>query len=83
MPDKTDEKLGLTVAEVPASKHPEARTHDASSLNQRTNAPGFVDVDVTEETVEKIAQRLSGGASAGGIDSRALQRWLLRCGAAS
>ena len=83
MPDKIDEKSGDTVAEVLASKHPEARMPVASSLHQYANTPDFVDVDVTEETVEKVARRLSGSAGVGGTDSHALQHWLLRFGAVS
>jgi hypothetical protein len=82
-PGDIDEKSGLSVAKVLASKHPEARTPVASSLHQYENTPDFVDVDVTEDTVEKVARRLSGSAGIGGIDSLALQHWLLRFGAVS
>ena len=74
MPDKTDEKSGGAVAEVPASKHPEVRTPHASLLNERTNTPNLVDVLVTEETVEKVVRHLSGSAGVGGTtDSHAFQ----------
>ena len=56
MPDEIDEKSGDIVAEVLASKHPEARTPNASSLNKHTNAPNFLDVDFTE----KLSRRLLG-----------------------
>jgi hypothetical protein len=65
------------------SKHPDARIPDAVSLHQHNNTPDFVDVDVAEETVEKVARPLSGSAGVGGADSHALQHWLLRFGAAS
>ena len=83
MPDDIDEKSGDSVADVPASKHPDARTPEASSLHRHNTTPDFVDVDVTEDTVETVARRLFGGAGLGGADSHALQHWLLRFGIAS
>jgi hypothetical protein len=83
LPDDIDEKSGNTISEVLESKHPDARTPDANSLPKYSNTPDFVDVDITEESVEKVARRLSGSAGLGGTDSHALQHWLLRFGAAS
>ena len=83
MPDDIDEKSGDSVADVLASKHPDARTPEALSLHQCKITPDFVDVDVTEDTVETVARRLSGSAGLGGTDSHALQHWLLRFGIAS
>ena len=69
---------------MPASKHPERRTLEASSLKKRNDAPNFADTCVADETVKKVARCPTGGAGVlGGSDSHALQRWLLRFGAAS
>ena len=42
-----------------------------------------MEVDITEDTVAKVARRLSGSAGLGGTDSHALKHWLLRFGVAS
>jgi hypothetical protein len=46
--------------------------------------PGFIDLDVTEDYVEKVARRLSGAAGLGGTDACCvLKQWLLRFSPAS
>jgi hypothetical protein len=45
--------------------------------------PDFVDLDITDKIIEKVARRLSGSAGAGGTDSHALTHWLLHFGIAS
>jgi hypothetical protein len=55
MPDKIDKKSGDSVADALESKHLDARTLDAASLHQRNNAPDFVNINVAEETVKKVA----------------------------
>jgi hypothetical protein len=65
LPDDIDEKTGDSVKEVLESKHPHARMPDVTSLPTYINTPDFVELDVTEEAVKKVARRLSG--SAGGI----------------
>ena len=76
-PQDIDLKSGDTVAEVLASKHPEARVPDLATLHHFDNTPEFVDVDITTDTVEKVACRLSGSVGVGGIDSHAVQHWLI------
>lgn len=83
MPDEIDSKSGDTVEEVLQSKHPEPRTMDASKLQQYTDCPDFVNLDVTSETVEKVSARLSGSAGLGGADAEAVSNWLLQFGDAS
>jgi hypothetical protein len=83
MPDDIDEKSGDSVADVLEAKHPDARTPEAASLHRCNTTADFVNVDVTEDTVKTVAQRLSGSAGVGGTDSHALQHWLLRFGVAS
>ena len=83
MPIDTDEKSGDSVEAVLKSKHPDARTPTAETLPKYNNLPDFVDVDITEDSVEKVARRLSGSAGVGGTDIHALQHWLLRFSNAS
>jgi hypothetical protein len=83
MPSDTDEKTGLKVAEVLASKHPDARIPDTDKLPEYDEVPDFADLDITEDVVEMVARRLSGSAGIGGTDSHALTHWLLSFGEAS
>ena len=70
--------------EVLRTKHPEARTPTAASLDSYTGRPPkFTPVDITDNTVTAVVGRLSGGAGPEGTDSVLLQHWLLRLGAAS
>ena len=76
-------KMGDRVMEVLRTKHPEARTPTAASLDCYTGRPPeLTPVDITDDTVTAVARRLSGGAGPGGTDSVSLQHWLLRFGAA-
>jgi hypothetical protein len=47
------------------------------------NTPDFVNLDITEDSVGKVAGRLSGSAGLGGADAYALSHWLLKFGTAS
>jgi hypothetical protein len=82
-PDDIDEKTGLTVETVLESKHPDAREPGPDALTAYPYLPDFVDVDITEDTIEVVARRLSGAAGLGGTDAHALQQWLLRFGNSS
>jgi hypothetical protein len=82
MPAEVDEKTGDTVAEVLESKHPSAKTPDVAVLTDYPHLPDFVELDITDEAMEKVARRLLGSAGLGGTDSHALQHWLLRFGKA-
>jgi hypothetical protein len=82
-PDDLDEKTGNSVLSVIESKHPNARTPNADTLTAYPDLPDFVDLDITEDSIEVTARRLSGGAGLGGTDAHALQQWLLRFGKAS
>ena len=77
-------KTGDRVMEVLHTKHPEARTPTAASLDCYTGRPPeLTPVDITDDMVMTVARRLLGGAGPGGTDSVALQHWILRFGAAS
>ena len=70
--------------EVLHTKHPEAQTPTAESLESYPGRlPELTPVDITEDTVTEVAERLLGGAGPRGTDSMSLQHWLLRFGGAS
>ena len=70
--------------EVLCTKHPEAQTPTAASLDSYPGRPPeLTPVEITKDTVTAVVGRLSGGAGPGGKDSVSLQHWLLRFGAAS
>ena len=77
-------KTGDRVMEVLRTKHLEARTPTAASLESYPGQPPeLTRVDITEDTVTAVAWRLLGGAVPGGTESVSLQHWLLRFGVAS
>ena len=87
-PDGPDTKTGERVAEVLAGKHPDLRMPDpagsaAAIFAEQGPPPETIPIDITAETVEKIAPRLSGSAGPGGTDAKALRWWLLGFGAES
>ena len=54
--------------EVLCTKHPEARTPTAASLDSYLGRPPeLTPLDITEDTVMAVAGRLSGGAEPGGV----------------
>jgi di/tripeptidase len=55
IPEDTDEKTGKKVIDVLRSKHPDARVPDASELENYETVPDFVDLDITNEVVKKVA----------------------------
>jgi len=81
--DDIDEKTGLSVEKVLESKHPDACTPDLPFFNDYKSMPEFVDVHITEDTVEKVAHHLTGSAGIGGTDSFDLLCWLLKFGGTS
>ena len=77
-------KTGYRVMEVLRTKHLEAQTPTAASLDSYPGLPPeLTPVDITKDTVTAVAGRLSGGAGPGGTDSVSLQHWILRLRAAS
>jgi hypothetical protein len=84
LPDDKCSKTGLPVSDVLDSKHPMTRVPDANALLHYQELPEFIEVDVTEDSVEDTAHKLSGGAVLGGVDSYTLTKhWLLGFGKAS
>ena len=83
MPSEIDEKSGLSVEEVLHSKHLDARTPGTNLFPQFAELPDFVDLDITEDVVKKVAGRLRGSAGLGGTDANAVSSWLLQFGEVS
>ena len=69
-----------TVLEVLLSKHPDSVEPEDEVFEEYPVTPEMVSLDITGDTVTKVATRLSGAAGPGGVDSMALQQWLLRFG---
>ena len=76
MPGDVDEKAGDLVSEVLESKHPIGRDVEISSLLIFESCPELINIEVTEDNVEKVAKRLSGSAGPSGIDSVAMSHVL-------
>jgi hypothetical protein len=87
-PDALCTKTGRPVIDVLRSKHPEMREPQSEDIGTRVfepydDTPQQIPLDVTVDTVEEVAGKLSGAAGPGGTDAVALQAWLLRFGAES
>ena len=72
-------KTNRPVIDVLRDKHPPLRMPDGQSeLFTGDDLPDVIDIDITEDTVEKVASQLSGAAGPGGTDAVDLRNWLLR-----
>lgn len=85
-PDEACTKTGRPVVDVLREKHPALRDVD---LNRRNDGGAFepyeelpetLPVEVTAETIEKVAHRLKGSAGPSGFDAVDLKHCLLRFG---
>jgi hypothetical protein len=72
-----DDKTGIKVSKVLESKHPAARTPSTEALQPYPELPEFTDLYVTEDSVEKVARRLSSAAGLGGTNTCFLKQPLL------
>ena len=61
-----------SVDEILISKHPDAIIPEVGVLEEYTETPEFVTLDVTDETVTKVAANLSGSGGPGGVDAMGL-----------
>jgi len=75
-PEDVDPITGQTVAEVLASKHPPPQSPAPTSLPSYPSTPDFIDLDITPDTIERVAHWLHGAAGVGGADAHALSYWL-------
>ena len=69
-----------SVYDILQSKHPDSISPGEVAFEEYPEVPEMVTLDITSETVQKVASKLSGAAGPGGVDSMALQQWLLRFG---
>ena len=84
LPEDIDSKPGDTVKEDLKSKHPKLRVVPGISLMEKYDTlQELVEIDITADTVESVARRLSGSAGPRGTDASGLQHWLLQFGGAS
>ena len=84
-PEDADTKSGRKVIDVLREKHPEMMIPGLdeegwASFESYDECLNSVPVDCTEETVEEVAGKLSGGAGPGSVDAIAMKNWLLRHG---
>ena len=83
-PDDIDSKSKKPVSEVLIDKHPELRRDVAvTTLEEYNSVPEFQEVIITDETVERVAKKLTGSAGLVNFDSTAMKRLLLNHGGAS
>jgi hypothetical protein len=87
-PDDVCTKTGRPVLEVVQGKHPKMREPDLDDpqlkiFESYLTVPQAVPLDITAETVEKVASHLSGAAGPSGRDVVDLSNWLLHHGAES
>ena len=72
--------INETVALVFEGKHPSKIIPSCATLETYEETPIFIPVNITEEAVESVAQKLLGSSVPGGPDSEALQEWLMKSG---
>ena len=72
-----------TVTLVLEGKYPSETVSSCARLETYKETPIFIPVNITEETVESVARKLSGSSSPGCTNSEALQGWLLKFGEVS
>ena len=82
-PDDLDEKSGHQVSRVLKDKHPPMRNPGPTAMPEYDSIPELPDLDITAETIEIVAGKLSGSAGLSGFDSVALKNLLLHHGQAS
>ena len=71
------------VSEVLESRYPIGRDVEISILPIFEPCPELINIEVTEDNVEKVAKRLSRSAASSGIDSVSMSYWLLKFAGAS
>ena len=66
--------------EVLQSKHPEQATPGEEAFVECSNLPDLFFVDITSSHIQRVANKLSGGAGPSGLQSTQLQELLLKFG---
>lgn len=86
-PDDLCSKAGKPVHEVLRDKHPPLADplvgDENGAFEPYERCPVPVPLIATDETARRVASKLTGGAGPCGVDSVALQNWLIRFGAES
>ena len=72
--------VNKTAALVLEGKYPSEIIPFCATSEMYEGTPIFIPVDITEEAIESVAQKLLGSSGSGGTDSEALQGWLLNFG---
>ena len=80
MPTDLCSKTQQPDIDVLKGKHPSSKTPNPSHFPFFEETPEFVDIDITEDTVEKVSSKLSGAGGLGGTHSLTLKHWLLNFG---
>ena len=80
LPKERCSKTQQPALEVLKGKHPSGKTSNPSHFPFFEETPEFVDIDITEDTVEKVSSNLSGAGGLGGTYSLTLKHWLLNFG---
>ena len=75
-PDELEEDRTVTINETVTSvlevKHSSETIPSCAMLETYKETPIFIPVEITEEAVELVARKLSGGSGPGGTDLEAL-----------
>ena len=72
--------INETVVSVLEGKHPSKTIPSCDTLETYKDTPIFIPVNITKESVELVARKLSETSGPGGTDSEALQGWILKFG---
>ena len=80
MPGDVDEKSGDLVSEIQESRYLVEKEVKISSNPIFKSYPELINIQVTEDSVEKVAKMLFGSAIPSGIDSVSMSSWLLKFG---
>ena len=83
MPGDVDEKTGDLVSETLESKHHVGRDVKISSLPIFESCPELINIEASEDSVEKVAKRLLGSTDLSGIDSVYMSHGPLKFGGTS
>ena len=78
--DDAGKPKGKTVMEVLQSKHPEQATPCEEAFVECPNLPDLFFVEITSSHIQRVANKLSGGAGPSGLQSTQLQELLLKFG---
>ena len=82
-PDEIDDKSGKTVIDALRDKHPPMREPAEAAMHTYDITPSLIDLDITEDTVESVASKISGSTGLSGMNAVQLKHLLLQHGGAS